>query len=280
MKVIQYPFEAGGVVTRAIEFGAGADVVLCLHGAGSRADRWRPAAQVLAATGRRVVAVDFPGHGFAAKDPSYPYSAPEFSTFVADVVDTLELGRVHILGTSLGAHVGAMVACRRPETVRSLVMIGAVGLVEFPAELMRDPGLLCETSPEAIRRKLSVLVEDPALVTDLWVREESMINSSPGANESLRVVGEYLNEGLNRDLIGDRLARIDPQPPMLLVWGADDEWVTPDHGEASQQVLGGVELVLMDGCGHAPYFEQPERFVEIVDGFLARAASDVASQSG
>jgi 2-hydroxy-6-oxonona-2,4-dienedioate hydrolase len=272
--VIQYPLGVGNVVTRVLESGVGPRTVLCLHGAGSRADRWAPVVEPLAAIGYRVLALDFPGHGLATKGPAVPCTTPALSDFVAEALDALGLREVDVLGTSLGGHVGATLATRRPGLVRSLVLVGAVGIVEFPLHLQRDPKLLSEASPTAIRRKLEVLVADRSLVTDAWVREESMINSSPGAAESLRRIGEYLNDGLNGDLVGALLRGREPLPT-LLVWGADDVWVPPEHGRATQVALPGTQFVLMERCGHAPYFEWPQRFVEIVGPFLGDGHIDL-----
>ena len=181
--VLAYPVGAGGVVTRALDCGAGSNTVVCLHGAGSRADRWRRNLPGLAARGYHVYALDHPGHGFAEKDPSYEHGVPRYAEVVRDFVDGLQTEGVVLLGTSIGGHIAAWVACQIPEKIKSVVLIGAVGIVAPDATSSVDSGRVSNTSPTAVRDKLEFLVFDKQLVTDAWVEEESrmkFIARSPG----------------------------------------------------------------------------------------------------
>jgi 2-hydroxy-6-oxonona-2,4-dienedioate hydrolase len=267
--VISYPVTADGVRTRVVEAGSGDNVIVCLHGAGSRADRWIPAMPGMVDRGFHVFAIDFPGHGFADKGPDLEYTAAAFSRLVAGVLDALGLSRVTVAGTSLGGHVAARLACDREDMVSNLVLIGSLGLTEFPEQFMTPPEVVANGSPEGVRRKLSFLVSDPAMVTDAWVREESMINTSAGAAEALLAVARFLNEGTNDDLQGERLVNLSLDREILLVWGADDKWTPPEMGHAARAALPKSQLVLMDGCGHAPYFEDPDQFVELLERYFS-----------
>lgn len=263
-RVVAYPLEIGEHVGRVIEAGAGERAMVCLHGAGSRADRWVPALPGLAALGFHVYALDFPGHGFASKPADFDYGGPRFAEWVLAALDSLGLSSVTIAGTSLGGHVAALVALAAPDRVVDLVCIGATGFTEFGAELHRDPAVVADASEEGVRRKLALLVSDQSQVTDLWVREESMINSSPGAAEALRATGAWLNDGTNEHLVGTRLGALALRRPLLFIWGADDKWTPPSLGEAARAAVAGSVLELMPGCGHAPYFEDPEQFVRLL----------------
>jgi pimeloyl-ACP methyl ester carboxylesterase len=275
----QYPVATGDLVTRVLDCGDGDIAVICLHGAGSRADRFWYNIAPVAAAGYRVIAMDFPGHGYASKGASVTHSTPAFAGCVVDVLRALDVQRPVIVGTSLGAHVAATMAADDPESVRALVLIGAVGIV--PAE-PRDAPLLpvpmWDASPEAIRAKLRMVVANPALITDEWINEESHINSSPGARESLEAVADYLGTGIERDSVGARLLERASHIPTLLVWGDEDRWVPPSVGLRTKELLAGAELVLMRGTAHAPYYEDPETFNRLLIDFLAsgRVAGQVA----
>src|ERR1700712_4487637 len=127
----QYPLLVDGIVTRVLEAGSGDEVLVCFHGSGSRADRWRPFMALLAEHGYHVYAVDYPGHGLAQKPAGYAYGAAKFGEFAIDFIDQLQAPRVTLLGTSLGGHVAALVSCARPERIKGCVLIGAVGFVPF-----------------------------------------------------------------------------------------------------------------------------------------------------
>lgn len=265
--MIQYPVGVGGVVTRVLEAGTGDRHVVCLHGSGSRADRWRPQLPLLAQRGHHVYALDLPGHGLADKPADLDYGAPAFAALVEQFLDQ-HLGGAPtvLLGTSLGGQVAALVAGRRPELVRGLVLVGAVGIVargdDRPTTSpITDPG------PAGIRRKLEFLVHDPSLVTDALVAEELRINSSPGAADALAAVAAYSVERQDHDLAAADL--VASGVPTLLCWGAEDRWVPLRLGLAAQQALPGVELVTVADAGHAPYFERPEQFLAAISPFLA-----------
>lgn len=262
--VIAYPVTGAGVTTRVVESGDGENVLVCLHGAGSRADRFVPVMPGLVAEGFRVLAIDFPGHGLAEKRDDIDYTGQGFAEVIAGVLDALGLSKVTFLGTSLGGHVAAAIAVQRPDLVAGLVLIGSVGVSDFPQEFHTPPEVLSDGSVEGVRRKLTFLVSDPDMVTEAWVREESMINSSTGAKQALMKVSEWLDKDCNAFRQDVELAKMLPELPVLLVWGADDKWTPPSMGVEAQQNLPGTALELMPGCGHAPYFENPDLFVELI----------------
>lgn len=265
--VISYPFGAGGVVTRLLESGSGEDTVLFLHGSGARADRWRHTLASVAATGRRALAFDFPGHGLAQKTSELSYDTPSFAKVLAEVVDGLCHGPVTLVGTSLGAHVAAWYACGFPQSVRATVLVGALGLVP----VHRDPGQtsqrITDTSAEGVAAKLAAVLYDASLVTPALVEEERRMNTSPGAEEALRRLGSYLADGVSDDVIGERYGALGI--PTLLVWGAEDRFVDPRYGIEAREVLGGVPLVYLNATGHAPYYERASAFDELLAEFLA-----------
>ncbi|MGY1634748.1 alpha/beta fold hydrolase [Geodermatophilus sp. SYSU D01186] len=269
-QVISYPVTAAGIRTRVVESTGGVTPLVCLHGAGSRADRFVPTIPGLVAAGYRVFAIDFPGHGLADKGAGPDYTAAGLAAFISGVLDELGLSGVTVAGTSLGAHVAAHLALDRPDLVDSVVLIGAIGLAPLPDENMVPREVLADASDAGVRRKLDLLVADPAMVTDAWVREESMINSSLGARESLTAVADFLLGPCNDDLVVDALNEARLTDRVLLVWGEDDRWTPLAMGRAAHEALPGSTLEVMQGCGHAPYFEDPDRFAEIMTGWRRR----------
>ena len=266
LDVITYVVEAGGILTRVIESGSGSNVIICLHGAGSRADRFRRNLPVLARLGYRVLALDFPGHGFASKGVDFEYTTPSFARVLSDFVAKLDVGPVTLMGTSLGAHVAAWYACEEPSQVSAAVLIGAVGLVAPRGGPVDSSGRVQDTSLEGIRAKLKFLVFDPDLVTESWVQEERNINLSPGAPEALGQVSQYLAEGINEHVVGERYAALGV--PTILVWGKQDRWVSPEVGYDLLTLLPDSPLVLLDRAGHAPYMERSRAFNAVVGQFL------------
>lgn len=265
--LIAYPIGVAGVLSRALECGQGDDVIVCLHGAGSRADRWRRNMPGLARAGYHVYALDFPGHGFASKTPEFEYGTPRFADVVIDFLDQIDSGPVTLAGTSLGAHVAAVVTLRQPERVKAAALIGAVGFVPTKSDMAQTAGKVSDTSKAGVRSKLEFLVFDSNIVTDSWVTEESHINSSPGASEALSRVRAYLEGPIEDDLVGEQFAALGL--PTILIWGAEDRWVPAEVGRRTAGLIPEAPLVLLQRAGHAPYYERPEAFNEVLIDFLS-----------
>lgn len=113
------------IAYRTFSPAGGADVstgvpVVLVHGMGGDGKTWHRFASTLTRHGRHVVAVDLRGHGRSAHTPTY-----EFDSFAADLsalIDHLELDEVDLVGHSLGGYAVSVVAQRRPQTVRRLVI--------------------------------------------------------------------------------------------------------------------------------------------------------------
>ncbi|MEZ5201389.1 MAG: alpha/beta fold hydrolase [Micropruina glycogenica] len=82
--------------------------------------------------GRRVIAVEFQGHGHT-NDLDRPFSSAAFAGDVLGVLDHLGLNCVDVFGFSVGGAVALELAVRRPERVRRLI----ASSVSFRASGMR-----------------------------------------------------------------------------------------------------------------------------------------------
>jgi pimeloyl-ACP methyl ester carboxylesterase len=268
--MISYPLSVPSAHTRILEAGAGDRAVLLLHGVGARADRWRNNVPALAEAGFHVYAADFPGHGFAEKGPAPDYSVGGFAQFAREVLDELRVDHVDVVGTSLGGHVAAQMAVAEPGRLRSVVLVGPMGLAPAGSAARQQLArAVVETSREGIGRKLRALVHDPGLVTDSWIEEEWRINNSAGAAESLSRLAEYFTDRIDDDVVGAELRRAAPEVRSLLVWGSHDVLVPTALAPDALAVLSpGTELVTVQSTGHAPYLERPDVFNAAVLGFL------------
>ena len=99
----------------------GARPLLLLHSLAAHLHWWDWTAP-LWAPGHHVVALDFRGHGGSAHADPPAYGFDEHASDAAGVLSALSLDRVVLIGHSLGAFVGALVAARYPERVEALVM--------------------------------------------------------------------------------------------------------------------------------------------------------------
>ena len=268
--MIQYPLGVANTVTRVLEGGSGDRTMLLVHGVGARADRWRHNIERFADAGYHPFAVDLPGHGLASKGDGFVHSVPNYATFARAVLEEVGSDRWYLLGTSLGGHILATVAAEVPERVAGLVLIGTLGITPLgPQARERTAGLIVDASPETVDRKLRTVLHDTSLITDELFREEVRINNSPGAAEAFGHIAEYFAGHIDEHVVGERLAAVCGEVPVLLVWGREDVGFPLTMGMAAHELLPGSRLAIMDGAAHAPYFERPEAFGAIVTQFFA-----------
>lgn len=271
--VKQYPMSATvpatagkAISTRILEAGSGGDVVVCVHGVGSRADRFRPVLEPLAEAGYHVYALDLPGHGFATKG-ALPLSVPYYAEYVAAITAQLASERVTLLGTSLGGHIGGKMTTLPGSQIDRLVMVGTTGIVPIRQEDLVNVSrvILRNRSADDCYGKLRALLWNDDLVTREWAEEESLINNSVGADETFAQLGDYFEKGINRDLVCDAIVERIGELEMGLMWGDRDVIVSVETGRECAKKLTGVPMAWIRDTGHAPYYERPRDFVTAMD---------------
>lgn len=130
----------GGIRLTADAIGpeTGPSVIL-LHGGGQTRQSWQNTNAILADKGYRAISIDLRGHGESEWDPAGDYN---FETLFADVEHCCEQlpGPAILVGASIGGALSLLLAARRPELCRALVLVdvsptidisGAQGIVDF-----------------------------------------------------------------------------------------------------------------------------------------------------
>jgi len=180
--------------------------------------------------------------------------------FLSGFVASRKLGRFHILGNSLGGHIGILYALKHPENISSLILTGSSGLYEkamgttFPRREDKN----------YIRVKIEATFYDPATATDDMVDQVfAAVNDRGKVIRAISMAKSALRHNL-----ADRLS--DLKLPALLIWGKQDNITPPFVGEKFRDLIAGAELHFIDKCGHAPMLERPEAFNRIMRDFLAR----------
>ena len=245
---------------RAIQLftGGSGPPLLYLHGAGVYG--WTPVHDLLAAQ-RRVLLPVHPGFG-ASQGFDEIEAMDDLVFHTLDVMDALGLDRADVVGLSLGGWLAAELALRHPHRVQRLVLVDAAGTrvpgVEradlFMAGPARARGLLFADPDSPLARQIVPDAPPPE-------RLEAALRGREAAARLL------WNPHVQYRKLTSRLGRI--KAPTLVVWGAQDRVLPPPLGEAYRRGIPGAMLVTIDGCGHLPPIEQPERFARIVLDFLS-----------
>lgn len=113
------------------EIGAG-DPLLLIHGVGMRLEAWRPQIAALSA-GRRVIAVDMPGHGMSDKlTPGA--SLEDFVAWLSVFLDDLGLDGVSLAGHSMGALVSGGAAATFGKRIHRVALLNGVHMRDAAAK--------------------------------------------------------------------------------------------------------------------------------------------------
>jgi pimeloyl-ACP methyl ester carboxylesterase len=269
----------GRLKLSTLTMGAGPDVLL-LHGLGGTKASFFDTAAALSRN-YRVHALDLPGFGGSSKPATAPYGAPYAARAVIGAMDALEIPSAHIVGNSMGGRVAIEVGLERPERVGGLALLcPAVAFVRrdwhWLVRLVRpELGMLPHSLGRArIERQFWSLFADRDLmdpsVADVVVDEFERIYRSPGARlaflASARAI--YLERPYGRGGFYPRLAEL--QPPALFAWSSHDRLIPERFRHHVERALPGAEQVVLQGTGHVPQVERPDRTNGLVRRFLAR----------
>ena len=116
-------FTFDGLTVNYLDEGAGDQAVVFVHGFPFRASMWDPQIPVAVEAGRRVVVPDLPGFGRSTVPADRSaYSIDGYADLVEALVGELGLGRVVLVGLSMGGYIALAVARRHPEVLAGLVL--------------------------------------------------------------------------------------------------------------------------------------------------------------
>jgi pimeloyl-ACP methyl ester carboxylesterase len=245
--------EVRGTRIRVLRGGEGAPLIF-LHGASGHVG-WLPVFERLSAR-FDVIAPEHPGFG-SSDDPTWLDRPGDLAYFYLDLIETLKLDRIHLMGTSLGGWIAAELAVRNSSRLASLTLVCAVGIVPDGAPIDDMFRMSAEENarrfyfdPERARRRVELLAKaDPRVL----VRNRSTV---------VRLAYPHF---ANPDL-AKWLHRIDV--PTLLIWGANDGLVPVRFGETYRRLVPNSNLVVIPEAGHAPFEENSEAFLAAVTDFL------------
>jgi 2-hydroxy-6-oxonona-2,4-dienedioate hydrolase len=257
--------------TRVLECGAGTPLIL-MHGTGGHLEAYARNLRALGAR-YRVIAYDFPGHGWTTEAGS-DLEIDDYISHLLGLLDRLSVDRAHLCGESLGGWVALKFAARHPDRVGRLVLNTPGGTMATPEVMERIRALsqaaADEPSQQRVRARLEWLMADPRSVTDELVAIRQGIYSRPGFPESmLHILCLQDPQVRRRNLVTDaELAAI--AAPALVIWTSDDPSGPAKAGLDMADRIPAWEFQLIKDAGHWPQWEQQEQFDKLVLEFLAR----------
>jgi proline iminopeptidase len=267
--------------------GSSDEVLLLLNGGpGLPCDYLREPHAILAERGLRVVTFDQLGCGASARPKDQAlWTIERYADEVETIRTALGLGPVHLLGHSWGGWLSIEYALRYHDSIRSLVLADTCGdMPHLVGELNRLRGALgSETVAMMLRHEAEGTIDHPeyqAAITILNYRhvcrlavypeplQRSLDDWNMDVYGAMQGPNEFLYTGNLKDWsrIPD-MHRL--RKPCLVVVGQHDE-ITPACAMRMHQVLPNAEIAVFQNSSHTPFYEEPERYFEVLSDFLGR----------
>ncbi|MFD7160146.1 alpha/beta fold hydrolase [Kribbella sp. NPDC059898] len=218
----------------------------------------------------QVVLVDPPGHG-GSEPLSKPFTFEQCADAVLQLMDELNVGKIHLIGNSWGGMIGGTFAALHPDRIGIAVLMNATaspasrrqrfeyGALVRAARLLggirgplRGPVRDAFLGPTAKREKPEVV----AKVNDL----AGKVNVRSGMHAVTSVVP---NRPDQRALFGKI------RTPVLIVAGAEDTTFPVAETEEMADSIPGARFVVLEQSAHLAALESPEQVNALIDDFLA-----------
>jgi pimeloyl-ACP methyl ester carboxylesterase len=245
----------------------GTEAVLLLHGLTQQSHAFDAVAARLARR-HRCLALDLRGRGESGWAPG-TYTVPQYVADVLTLLDALGLGRVHLLGTSLGGLIGLSVAAAAPERLRSLALndIGPEIDSRGAARIAAYAGDVPERFPDLAAATAWGLAQYPWLsglsaeaVSDAirWAVRRApeggwRLKLDPGVGRAPRPAQEAVRAGSHAWWAALEAVRC----PVLLLRGSESDILSADTAAAMQARQPRLRRVDVPGAGHAPTLGEP-----------------------
>ena len=221
----------------------------------------------------RVIAPDMPGFGKSERAPAFPYTVDGFARHLEAIQQHFGVTAAHLVLHDFGGPWGLAWAAAHADRVRSLVLINVGVLPGYRyhkyAQLWRPP-LLGELVIFATTRalfKFSLNRDNPKPLPDA-ILDRMFDQWDWGTRRAVLAMYRATSAAAVSSVRqGEILA---PHAlPALVVWGAGDPNIPVRYADAQAQFFD-ADIQKIDGAGHWPMIDEPERTRALVLPFLRR----------
>src|SRR6202158_2674685 len=258
------------------EAGAGNDeTVVLLHGGGPGASSWSNFGRNIGVLAQHchVLAVDQPGYGHSDKHTEHEQFNRYSATALLGLLDQLGIGRVPLVGNSLGGGTAVRFALDYPDRAGRLVLMGPGGLsvnlfAPDPTEGVKRLGKFSiEPTRENLKAFLRVMVYDQKLITPELVDQRFELASTPESLTATRAMGmSFAGADFELGMMWREVYKL--RQPVLLIWGREDRVNPIDGALVALKTIPRAQLHVFGQCGHWAQVEKFDEFNKLTIDFL------------
>jgi pimeloyl-ACP methyl ester carboxylesterase len=252
--------KAGDLNVYYREKGEGEPVVF-VHGNWVTSLEWEPVLSRLP-EGFHGIAPDLRGRG-KTEGPDNDYTMPEMAADLLHFVDAVGLEKFHLVAHSLGSAVAMQFVLDHPQRVRTFTVVSPAWVDGMPAAYNNPEAQVALKSNKALFAQ-ALKAQAPAAPDNAFWREvveEGFEQRVEAAVRNLPALVAWKP--------GDRLK--ETAVPALVISGTLDPLTGGANAVRAAEALNAQNIVL-EGVGHSPNIEIPDRFIELVMENISRAA--------
>jgi pimeloyl-ACP methyl ester carboxylesterase len=256
--------------------------ILLLHGFPSSSHMYRDLINDLADR-YHIIAPDYPGFGqsSAPSVKQYQYTFDNISITMEHFIDKLNIKKTTLYLQDYGGPVGMRIATRRPELIQAIIIQNANAYIDGLGELLKPLTAYIENknpetekaarfflSPEATKWQYLTGAENPSKISpDSYVVDQYYLDRIGNDEIQLALFSNY---GTNIALYEKwHQYFIKFKPPMLVVWGKNDQFFVSAGALAYKKDNPTVEIHLLNG-GHFLLEEHHLEVSKIIKNFISK----------
>lgn len=235
-----------------------------------------PTFEFLCKCGFLVLRYDLFGRGFSDR-PYVNYDIDLFVRQLKDLLDALNIRKVHLLGLSMGGPITAAFIDQYPNYVLSHVLIDPAG-----ARSLRFSRLLKVGTLPVLGELILGLVGTAGMVKNIAA---DLFTSELVQEFQERYKVQMQFKGFQRAILStirnrmlesffdvyERIGKLGI--PTLVFWGRQDATIPFEHSADLLKAIPHAQLVIIENCGHIPHYERPSEVHPILLEFLTRSHS-------
>lgn len=247
---------------RYLEDGHSDHTVVLVHGLGASAERWEHVIPYLKKKFHLIIP-DLIGYGYSDK-PDVDYTIEFFEKFLSEFLETVGVTKSTIIGSSLGAQIAAECVINQNNSIQKLVLVAPSGINPKTSTASDAYGMAAlYPDYQNVQNAFEMMAGKNKKVESHII--EDFVKRMKMPNAKLAFISTLL--GLkNVNALAERLHKISI--PTLVIWGSQDPVITFRYAKTFVTSIKECQFVEMDGCGHTPFTEEPEKFSKIVTEFI------------
>ena len=248
--------------------GEGVPIVV-LNGIMMSAPSWKPFIAALSKQ-NKLILLDLLDQGRSGRMNNNPnYNITIQADVLKCVLDELQIDKANIAGISYGASVAMNFALKYPGHVDKMVLFNCVPYTSPWLETIGKSWQLARISPEMYyHATIPIIYSMDFYNRNLdWIdtRKNFLIQKVFSDSDFLDAMDRLIDSAATHD-VRDKLGDIAAKT--LLVGGSEDYLTPLSEQKFIFEHVPDAKLVVMEGCGHAAMYEQPDVFTSLLTGFI------------